>query len=76
MFPLQSIPRRPAQEPEQGKQNVALHGQVSVLQEQETLLSEYLATAVRTRNLEDAASLRESLEEVRAEIRRLNGMMK
>ena len=38
---------------------------------QDTLLSEYMESAQKLRNLDDMASLRQSQEEIRAEIARL-----
>ena len=85
MFPLQSLPsldeaaQRKQKEAESAKRQAAQGGaeqaeQVRILTEQETLLSNYLASAVKARNLDDVTALKANRDEIRAEIARLQSM--
>lgn len=75
MFPLQSVPteRTASGAPSHAeKQRAAALEQIGLLQEQVEQVDAYLAAAVKTRNLEDAASLRANQADLRAEIERLS----
>lgn len=85
MFPLQSLPsldeaaQRKQKDAESAKHQAAQGGaeqaeQVRILTEQETLLSNYLASAVKARNLDDVTALKANRDEIRAEIARLQSM--
>jgi hypothetical protein len=71
MIPLQGLSSQP--EPKSSKKQVPHHiqEQLHALQVQDSLLCEYMESAQKTRNLDDMASLRQSQEEIRAEIARL-----
>ena len=71
MIPLQGLSSQPT--PNASKKKVPRHipEQLHALKVQDTLLSEYMESAQKLRNLDDMASLRQSQEEIRAEIARL-----
>lgn len=71
MIPLQGLSSQST--PNASKKKVPRHIQerLHALKVQDTLLSEYMESAQKLRNLDDMASLRQSQEEIRAEIARL-----
>lgn len=81
MFPLQNLPSLDAAQKgtnnsskntNTSKHSDAVAEQIRVLTEQETLLGEYLAAAVKARNLDDVNALKANRAEIRAEIARIH----
>ncbi|KOS13257.1 hypothetical protein Malapachy_1460 [Malassezia pachydermatis] len=77
MFPLQSLPvarkEKSKSSPSTSATNLPLEAQqqINVLSEQEALLSSYLEAAKKARNLDDVLSLKQSQNEIRAEIEQI-----
>lgn len=77
MFPLQSLPvarkEKSKSSPSTSATNLPLEAQqqINVLSEQEALLSSYLEAAKKARNLDDVLSLKQSQDEIRAEIEQI-----
>ncbi|WFD44769.1 carboxypeptidase Y-deficient [Malassezia psittaci] len=79
MFPLQQLPvsesgqasRKSAQQANDKPLSDHTQQQIQVLREQERLLDEYLAAAVKARNIDDIQALQANRDEIRSELARL-----
>jgi len=71
MIPLQGLSSQPTSHAPKKEVPRHIQEQLHALEVQDTLLSEYMESALKLRNLDDMASLRQSQEEIRAEIARL-----
>lgn len=71
MIPLQGLSSQSTPNASKKKFPRHIQEQLHALKVQDTLLSEYMESAQKLRNLDDMASLRQSQEEIRAEIARL-----
>ena len=71
MIPLQGLSSQPTSNASKKEVPRHIQEQLHALEVQDTLLSEYMESALKLLNLDDMASLRQSQEEIRAEIARL-----